>query len=408
MSFYVFQQQVSTAATELVAQQVQKFNAASGGALVMGDGDHIGDYIEQTSWQLIGGLAQRRNAYKDGEVNTQVLSQILDRMVKIDGRIGPVSVTPTMMKRLGKNVAEASAVVAAQSAEAMIQDYLNATASALVAAIQTNNEMVVDLSGAAGKPVAPSLRGLNKGARPMGDAYSRLIAWLMDGATYNDFTDESLTNATNLFNIGNVNIMQDGMGRRFVVSDIPALASGDLQYVLGLTAGAAAVKTTPLIMKAQDVLGNENLKALMQGEYDFTVGLKGYAWADATVKSPTDAQLSGANAWEKITTSNKDTAGVLVTFGAKTDVKVTEVTLDPTSLSVAVGKTSSIKATVAPGNASNKAITWASADAATVTVDSSGTVKGIAAGGPVNITATAADGSGIVATCAVSVTAASK
>lgn len=317
MSLHIFQQQVSTAATELVAQQVQKFNAASGGALVMGGADHIGDYIEQTSWQLIGGLAQRRNAYEDGDADILALSQILDRMVKVDGRIGPVSVTPTMMKRLGKNVEEASAVVAAQSAEAMIQDYLNATAASLVAAIQTNKDMVVDLSGAAGSPVAPSLRGLNKGARPMGDAYSRLVAWLMDGATYNDFTDETLSNATNLFNIGNVNIMQDGMGRRFVVSDIPALANGDLQHVLGLTAGAAAVQTTPLIMKAQDVLGKKNLKALMQGEYDFTVGLKGYAWADATIKSPTDAQLTGAKAWKKNSTSNKDTAGVLVTFGAK-------------------------------------------------------------------------------------------
>ena len=59
MSLYVFQDQVSTAATELIAQEVDKFNAASGGALVMGSEEHIGDYIERTSWQLIGQLAQR-------------------------------------------------------------------------------------------------------------------------------------------------------------------------------------------------------------------------------------------------------------------------------------------------------------------------------------------------------------
>lgn len=321
MSLHIFQQQVSTAATELVAQQVQKFNAASGGALVMGGGDHIGDYIEQTSWQLIGGLAQRRNAYKDGDVTAQELGQILDRMIKIDGRIGPISVTPTMMKRLGKNTAEASAVVAAQAAEAMIQDYLNTTASALVAAIGTNKKMVTDLSGAAGSPMAPSLRGLNKGVRPMGDAFSRLIAWIMDGATYNDFTDESLTNATNLFTIGSVNIMQDGLGRRFVISDIPALADGDLQHVLGLTSGAAAVSTTALNMLAQPVLGKENLKALMQGEYDFTLGIKGYQWADDSIKSPTTAQLATGTNWKQTATDNKDTAGVIVTFGAKAAAK---------------------------------------------------------------------------------------
>ncbi len=315
MSLYVFQQQVSTAATELVAQQVQKFNAASGGALVMGSGDHIGDYIERTSWQLIGGLAQRRNAYGDGDLTAQELGQILDRMVKVDGRIGPVSVTPTMMKRLGKNTEEASSVVAAQAAEAMIQDYLNAAAGTLVAAIGANSGMVTTVSG------APTLAGLNKGARPMGDAFSRLVAWVMDGATFNDFIGEALTNTNRLFQIGNVNIMQDGLGRRFVISDIPALSAGGDQSVLGLTAGAAAVQTTALNMVAQPVVGKENLKAIMQGEYDFTVGLKGYQWADATIKSPTDAELTTAANWKKVATSDKDTAGVLVKFGSAATAK---------------------------------------------------------------------------------------
>ncbi|WP_392559783.1 major capsid protein [Orbus mooreae] len=313
MTLYIFQQQVSTAATELVAQSVQEFNAASGGALVLGSGDHIGDYVEQTSWQLLGGLAQRRNAYGSGTLTPQELGQLLDRMVKIDGRIGPISVTPTMMKRLGKDVSEASAVVAAQSAEAMIQDYLNTTGSALKAAISTNTDAVTDLSEATVVP--PSLRGLNKGAKPFGDAYSRLVTWLMDGATFNDFIDETLTNANRLFQIGNISIMQDGMGRRFVVSDIPALSDGDLQHVLGLTVGAAAVTTSPLIMKAQDVLGQENVKALMQGEYDFTLGIRGYQWSKNNIKSPTNAQISTAANWSQIATSIKDTAGVLVTFG---------------------------------------------------------------------------------------------
>lgn len=313
MSLFIFQQQVSTAATELVAQAVQEFNAASGGALVLGGGDHIGDYVEQTSWQLLGGLAQRRNAYGTGNLTPQEMGQLLDRMVKIDGRIGPISVTPTMMKRLGKDVSEAAAIVSAQAAEAMLQDYLNTAGAALKTAISANSAAVTDLSSAGG--VAPSLRGLNKGARPFGDAYSRLVAWLMDGATFNDFIDETLSNANRLFQIGNVSIMQDGMGRRFIVSDIPALANADLQYVLGLTVGAAAVSTTPLIMKAQDVLGQENIKALMQGEYDFTLGLRGYQWSKDSIKSPTNDQLATPANWKQIATSIKDTAGVLAVFG---------------------------------------------------------------------------------------------
>ncbi|MTC60392.1 hypothetical protein GKR50_10220 [Providencia rustigianii] len=314
MSLIVFQHQVSLAATELIAQAVQQFNEASGGALVLGDGDHIGDYIEQTSWQLMGGLAQRRNAYGSGNLTPQELGQILDRMIKVDGRIGPVSITPTMMKRLGKDVSEGAAVVAAQSAVAMIQDYLNTAGSALKTAFSGNAAVVtVDTN-------APSLRGLNKATRPFGDAYSRIVAWLMDGATFNDFMDESLTNASNLFQIGNVAIKQDNLGRRFVISDIPALADADKQHSLGLVTGAAAVQTSPLIMKAQDVLGQENIKALMQGEYDFTVGLRGYQWSKDSVKSPTNTQIETVANWKQIATDIKDTAGVLVTFGKDAEV----------------------------------------------------------------------------------------
>ena len=135
MSLYVFQDQVSTAATELIAQEVDKFNAALGGEVVMVSEEHIGDYTEQTSWQLIGQLAQRRNAYGDGDVSPTEMGQLLDRMVKVDGKIKPITITPTMLKRLGKNVAEASAVVAAQAAQAIMQDYLNASVAALKTAI---------------------------------------------------------------------------------------------------------------------------------------------------------------------------------------------------------------------------------------------------------------------------------
>lgn len=320
MSLYVFQDQVSTAATELIAQEVDKFNAASGGALVMGSEEHIGDYIEQTSWQLIGQLAQRRNAYGTGNLTATQMGQLLDRMVKVDGRVGPIEVTPTMLKRLGKDVSEAAAVVAAQAAAAMMQDYLNAAGAALKTAIGKASDSSKDLSGAKATPVKPTLAGLNQGSRLFGDAYSRIQVWLMDGATFHDFGDAALANATQLYRIGDVNVMQDGMGRRFIVSDIPALfdttGGAALQSCLGLTTGALAVQTSPLIMKAQDVLLGENIKTVMQGEYDFTMGIKGYQFKDG-VKSPTDAQLTTAANWTRIATSVKDTAGVQVIFGNK-------------------------------------------------------------------------------------------
>jgi hypothetical protein len=248
------------------------------------------------------------------------MSQLLDRMVKVDGRIQPVSLTPTMLKRLGKDVAEAAAVVAAQAAQAIMQDYLNASVAALKTAIGKQADSSKDLSGPKATPVKPTLAGLNQGSRLFGDAYSNIVAWVMDGATFHDFGDEALKNASNLYQIGNVNVMQDNIGRRFIVSDVPALydttGGASMQSVLGLTVGALALKTSPLVMKAQDVLGGENLKVMMQGEYDFTMGIKGYQFKDG-VKSPTDAQIATAANWTRIATSVKDTAGVQVIFGNK-------------------------------------------------------------------------------------------
>ena len=86
---------------------------------------------------------------------------------------------------------------------------------------------------------------------------------------------------------------------------------------------------------------------------------------------------------------------------AANTVKVTDVTLDKTALAVDVNGTATLTATVAPANATNKAVTWKSSDEKIATVSNTGIVKGIANGNAV-ITATTMDGSK-TATCNVTV-----
>lgn len=59
---------------------------------------------------------------------------------------------------------------------------------------------------------------------------------------------------------------------------------------------------------------------------------------------------------------------------------VTGVSLDKTTLSLETGKTATLKATVAPTDATNKGLNWASTDEAIATVDSKGVVTGVKAG----------------------------
>ena len=84
-------------------------------------------------------------------------------------------------------------------------------------------------------------------------------------------------------------------------------------------------------------------------------------------------------------------------------VPVSQITLNKAETSISVGNSETLTATVAPENATLKALTWASSDEDVATVAPDGTVTAVKAGAA-TITATAADGSGKSAVCKVTVT----
>ncbi len=84
-------------------------------------------------------------------------------------------------------------------------------------------------------------------------------------------------------------------------------------------------------------------------------------------------------------------------------VSVTGLKLDKDSLTLQENGRDILTATVEPADAINKAVTWASNDNNIATVSEGGTVTAINAG-TATITATAADGSGISASCNLTVT----
>ena len=86
-----------------------------------------------------------------------------------------------------------------------------------------------------------------------------------------------------------------------------------------------------------------------------------------------------------------------------TNRPVAQITLKPTSLSLQEGKSSTIKANIRPTDAANKSVKWSSSNTKVATV-SNGVVKAVKAGSA-KITCTAQDGSGISASCSVTVTA---
>ena len=84
-------------------------------------------------------------------------------------------------------------------------------------------------------------------------------------------------------------------------------------------------------------------------------------------------------------------------------IPVSQITLNKTETSISVGNSETLTATVAPENATIKALTWASSDEDVATVAPDGTVTAVKVG-TATITATATDGSGKSAVCKVTVT----
>lgn len=85
------------------------------------------------------------------------------------------------------------------------------------------------------------------------------------------------------------------------------------------------------------------------------------------------------------------------------DIPVSMVTLDMNEAELMRGETLQLSATVSPDDARNPKVLWTSDNDKIATVDADGVVTAIAVG-EATITATAADGSGISATCKVTVT----
>ena len=105
----------------------------------------------------------------------------------------------------------------------------------------------------------------------------------------------------------------------------------------------------------------------------------------------------------KITATANDGSGKKYTCTVKVNIPVSSVKLNKASAELTEGEAVTLKATVAPSNASNKSVKWSTSNTKVATV-SAGKVTAKSAG-TATITAAAADGSGKKAVCKITVKA---
>ena len=309
----VFNEYIMPATIETLGQVVEKFNAASNGSIRLTTDGFDGDFLQESFFQAIHTAQRRvdRSAPNSAQAATD-LTQLKHSSVKIAGGVGPIRFEPSQLTWLNKPTAEGIEVASRNFAEALMADQLNTAILALRAAIANHAAVTNDVSATAGVTYA----GMNNAHAKFGDRSSDIVANVMTGAVYHKFIGQNLANAAQLFQAGNVRVI-DILGKAVVVTDAPALyvaGTPNKEYVLGLAAGAAIVHDAgDLISNIDTVNGKERIETTMQVDYTFGLGLKGYTWDEANGgKSPSNAALGTGTNWDKVASDIKNTAGVVL------------------------------------------------------------------------------------------------
>jgi hypothetical protein len=308
----VYNDDIVSTTIELLGQKTDQFNAASGGAIVLSTAAWRGDFSRESFFNQIASAKRRVDRYAAiAPQAATALTQGEHVGVKVAGGFGPVLFEPAQMTWLNEDPATAIRAISEGFSDALLADQLNTAVSAAVAAVSGQASLVNDVSATAGI----SLQALNGSHAKFGDQSQLLVTDVMTGATWHNLVGKALDNDNRLFLSGNVMVV-DVLGKRYVVSDIPALletGTPDKAKVLSVVASGIIVdNASDIVSNIETSNGNTRIQTTWQADYSFGLKLKGYSW-DVTNggKSPTDAELATASNWDKAVAEDKHTLGTL-------------------------------------------------------------------------------------------------
>lgn len=313
----VFNQYIMPATIETLGQMIEKFNQASGGAIVLNSTSFDGDFLRQAFFQSLASARRRVDRYSSNSTVSAVdLTELQMSTVKIAGGFGPVRYEPSQQTWLNRPNVEGVEAASRAFAELLLQDQLNTSILAARAAIANQSDATNDVSASAGV----SYTELNNAHAKFGDSSGNIIANVMTGSVYHKLIGLNISNAQQLFRQGDVTVV-DMLGKLIVVTDAPGLyVSGtpNKAYILGLVGGGVVCHDSgDVITNIDTTNGKDRIETTFQADYSFGLTLKGYTWDETNGgKSPTDAEIGTGSNWEKVATDIKHTAGVVLVANA--------------------------------------------------------------------------------------------
>jgi hypothetical protein len=313
----VYSKYIMKATIETVAQKIDLFNQASGGAIVLSAEGFEGDFMKTSMFGSLASAQRRVDRYATNDAQTATaLAEIEDKIVKVAGGFGPIEYTPAQLTWLERNEVEAIEAISSALAGAIIQDQLNTGIASTVGALGNVAGLTSDISATAGI----SHGALNTSHALFGDRSASLVAQIMTGTAYHKLIGENITNTNALFRAEGVTVVNI-LNKVVVVTDAPALylaGTPNKSYVLSLVVGGITISdASDLITNLATTNGKKIIETTFQADYSFGVGIKGFAWDEVNGgASPLDAELATGTNWDQYVDSIKDTAGVVLIVDA--------------------------------------------------------------------------------------------
>lgn len=308
----VYDEEIAGNTIELLGQQIEKFNQASGNAIILSSNAWAGDYSKESFYNQIASARRRVNRYgANGDVTATNLTQGEMVAVKIAGGFGPILFEPAQLDWMQRNPGEATMVIAEGFANALLADQLNTAIMAAVAAVQNQSALVNDVSGSG----AITYNAINASHAKFGDRSGAIVTDVMASSVYHKLIDQNVTNSSRLFTAGDVRVV-DIFGKIVVVSDIPALyeaGTPNKDKVLSVVnQGIIVDDASKILTNLETTNGKDRIETTWQADYSFGLRLKGYSWDTANGgKSPSDAEIATGANWDKAMAENKNTLGTL-------------------------------------------------------------------------------------------------
>lgn len=318
--FKVYDEQFQGAFVETIMQNVDAFNAASQGALVMRTRELLGHYEKEAFFdEVVAAAIARRDITASGAITPTKLTQDEFIGVKLNRRNGPFEVSIDSMRKIGANASQQfSRVIGTQTAKAMPREMLDRALAAIEAKLDATAALEKDSTGAVITSTGP-VEALAK----FGDAAGDIVLWVMHSKVYFDLVKVNVTDA--IYRANGVQIMAGvpaTYGRPVLVTDsaslkeVDGVSTGvDSYSTLGLTSMAATIDISepPVAALEGPLTGNEQLFYRWQAEYAYNLKLRGCQW-DTTNGgiNPTNVAVATATNWDTAVADSKLLPGVIL------------------------------------------------------------------------------------------------